>query len=176
MGLTFLGWVKFKIYFWKIILSDKKARPRRPPKLRGFACACNPAVARFKTQAHQLIFFQFVLLKLKWERSKINKKEAEIGALLICRDWPIFKRLGHGLLCFRTEYCEQKNVVSAYFSLLPRPLYFDLNDCSFEGIHRCLLGWSMELFSRGRWRLVSAQLSIKFGHNPWCAVSIVSIN
>ena len=31
----------------------------------------------------------------------------------------------------------------------------------------------MEHFSRRRWRLVSAQLSIKFCYCPWCTVSIV---
>ena len=31
----------------------------------------------------------------------------------------------------------------------------------------------MELFSRRRWGLISAQLSNKFGYCPWCTVSIV---
>ena len=33
--------------------------------------------------------------------------------------------------------------------------------------------FTMELFSRRRWRLVSAQLSNEFGYCPWCTVSIV---
>ena len=32
---------------------------------------------------------------------------------------------------------------------------------------------TMELLSRRRWRLVWAQLSIKFGYSPWCNVPIV---
>ena len=41
--------------------------------------SCGPG---FKSQAHHLCFFQFVLLKLWWEKDKNKQKEAGIGPFL----------------------------------------------------------------------------------------------
>ena len=75
-------------------------------------------------------------------------------------------------------------ILSFYHSMylsLSLPIHLSITISICQSINWCSnaadpgagIGLVMELFSRMRWRLISAQLSNNFGYSPWCTVSIV---